>query len=129
MGCALGAAVKVSLLVLSGHHGGRVIVCAHKYPQDGLGAMKPRKEHLLKGTKNEKELLRPMEGFWTNTATEAAKQQVSFDLFLFASEYCELVTLSHLCHVTNGTLHYYRNYDPLVDSSKVKAAMMQIMTE
>lgn len=106
-----------------------MIVNAHKYPQEGLGAITPRKEHLLKGTKNEKELLRPIDGFWTNTATEAAKQQISFDLFMFASEYCELVTLSQLCHVTNGTLHYYRNYDPLIDSSKVKVSMMQITNE
>ena len=48
---------------------------------------------------------------------------------MFANEYCELVTLSQLCHVTNGTLHYYRNYDPLIDSSKVKASMMQITNE
>ncbi|KPA79601.1 putative protein transport protein Sec24C [Leptomonas pyrrhocoris] len=127
--CVLGAAVKAATLVLAGQHGGRVIMCAHRYPQRGLGCIVPREQHKLYGTDREKELLRPIEGFWTTTASEAAKQQISFDLFMFSSEYTELVTLSSVCHVTNGRVFYFKSYDPLVDNTKVTASMQQLLTE
>jgi protein transport protein SEC24 len=127
--CVLGAAVKAATLVLAGQHGGRVIMCAHRYPQRGIGNITPREQHKLYGTDREKELLRPIEGFWTSTASAAAKQQISFDLFMFSSEYAELVTLSNICHVTNGRVFLFKNYDPLVDNTKVTASMQQLLTE
>ncbi|GET89233.1 protein transport protein sec24C, putative [Leishmania tarentolae] len=127
--CVLGAAVKAATLVLAGHHGGRVIMCAGRHPQRGLGQVVLREQHKLYGTDREKELLRPIEGFWTTTATAAARQQISFDLLMFATGYCELVTLSNVCHVTNGRVFLFSNYDPLVDSTKVSASMQQLLTE
>lgn len=127
--CALGAAVKAATLVLAGQHGGRVIMCANRHPQCGVGAITPREYQKTYGTEKDKELLRPIEGFWTTTATEAAKQQISFDAFLFPTEYCELVTISHLSHVTNGRVFLFPNYDPLIDNTKVQALMTQIATE
>ncbi|KAG5502865.1 hypothetical protein JKF63_04635 [Porcisia hertigi] len=127
--CVLGAAVKAATLVLAGQHGGRVIMCASRPPQRGVGKVALREQHKLYGTDREKELLRPIEGFWTTTAAAAAKQQISFDLLMFASRYCELVTLSNLCHVTNGRVFLFSNYDPLVDSTKVSASMLQLLTE
>ncbi|CBZ27704.1 putative protein transport protein Sec24C [Leishmania mexicana MHOM/GT/2001/U1103] len=127
--CALGAAVKAATLVLAGQHGGRVIMCASRHPQRGIGQIVLREQHKLYGTDREKELLRPIEGFWTTTATAAARQQISFDLFMFATGYCELVTLSNVCHVTNGRVFLFSNYDPLVDNTKVSASMQQLLTE
>ncbi|KPI87259.1 putative protein transport protein Sec24C [Leptomonas seymouri] len=127
--CVLGAAVKAATLVLAGQHGGRVIICAHRYPQRGIGSIVPREQHKLYGSDREKELLRPIEGFWTTTASAAAKQQISFDLFMFSSEYAELVTLSNICHVTNGRVFLFKSYDSLVDNTKVAASMRQLLTE
>ncbi|XQJ27600.1 protein transport protein Sec24C, putative [Leishmania guyanensis] len=127
--CVLGAAVKAATLVLAGQHGGRVIMCAGRHPQRGIGHIVLREQHKLYGTDREKELLRPIEGFWTTTAAVAARQQISFDLFMFATGYCELVTLSNVCHVTNGRVLLFNNYDPLVDNTKVSASMQQLLTE
>ncbi|KAG5477535.1 hypothetical protein CUR178_05240 [Leishmania enriettii] len=127
--CVLGAAVKAATLVLAGQHGGRVIMCASRHPQRGIGHIVLREQHKLYGTDREKELLRPIEGFWTATASSAARQQISFDLFMFATGYCELVTLSNVCHVTNGRVFLFSNYDPLVDNTKVSASMQQLLTE
>lgn len=127
--CALGAAVRAATLVLAGQHGGRVIICAHRYPQRGVGSITAREQHKLYGSEQEKELLRPIDGFWTTTASAAAKQQISFDLFMFSSEYTELVTVSNICHVTNGRVFLFKNYDPLVDNTKVTASMQQLLTE
>ncbi|KAK7200319.1 protein transport protein Sec24C [Novymonas esmeraldas] len=127
--CVVGAAVKAATLVLAGQHGGRVVVCAGRHPQRGMGTVVLREQHKLYGTDREKELLRPIEGFWTTTAAAAATQQISFDLFMFATGYCELVTLSNLCHVTNGRVFLFNNYDTLVDNTKVNASMQQLLTE
>ncbi|KAG5477269.1 hypothetical protein LSCM4_04487 [Leishmania orientalis] len=127
--CVLGAAVKAATLVLAGQHGGRVIMCASRHPQRGMGHIVLREQHKLYGTDREKELLRPIEGFWTATASSAARQQISFDLFMFATGYCELVTLSNVCHVTNGRVFLFSNYDSLVDNTKVSASMQQLLTE
>ncbi|EPY23169.1 protein transport protein SEC24 [Strigomonas culicis] len=127
--CVVGAAVKVATLVLSGLGGGRVIVSTHGLPSRGVGVLKPREQHKLYGTEKEKELLRPMEGFWSALATDAAKQGIAFDLFVFCGEYCELVTLSALSHVTNGRVFHFSKYDPMIDSTKVQAQLLQLMTE
>ncbi|CCW70938.1 unnamed protein product [Phytomonas sp. Hart1] len=128
-GCVVGAAVQAAMFVLAGQHGGRVILCAHQYPPTGLGAITPREQFKLANVENEKELLRPIEGFWKTTAVAAARQQISFDLFLFFNNYCELVTLSYLAHLTNGGVHLFSNYDPDVDGTKVRALMEQIAAD
>lgn len=127
--CALGAAVQAALLVFAGQHGGRVVMCGHRYPQRGVGAITPRQQHLLYGTPKEKEIFRPIEGFWTTKALEAAKQQVSFDLFMFSSEYCELVTLSQVCHITNGKVHLFQHFDAQLDYHKLAALLREVTTE
>lgn len=129
VGCAVGAAVQVATLVFAGQHGGRAVIAAHSHPQTGVGAVKLRDQHKLYGTDREKELMRPIEGFWTTTAIEAAKQQISFDLFIFPTEYCELVTMLQLSRMTNGRAFLFPNYDPQVDGTKVKALMGQVATE
>ncbi|ORC85753.1 putative protein transport protein Sec24C [Trypanosoma theileri] len=126
---ALGAAVQVAMLVLAGQHGGHVVVSAHKAPQCGIGAIKLREQHTLYGTDKEKELLRPIEGFWKTTATTCAKQQISFDLHMFADQYCELVTLSQPCHLSNGRVHLFPNYDRETDATKVQAVLDQVLLE
>ncbi|AAZ10156.1 protein transport protein Sec24C, putative [Trypanosoma brucei brucei TREU927] len=128
-GCVLGAAVEVAKLVLSGQHGGRVIITAHKAPQNGIGAIKPREQHVLYGTEKEKELLRPLDGYWQTIATTCAKEQISLDLHMFADEYCELVTLSHPCHVTNGRVHLFSNYDSQTDAVELQAVLDQALLE
>ncbi|KEG06012.1 protein transport protein Sec24C [Trypanosoma grayi] len=126
---AMGAAVQVAMLVLAGQHGGHVVVSAHRAPQCGVGAIKLREQHTLYGTDKEKDLLRPIDGFWKTTATACAKQQISFDLHMFADEYCELVTLSQPCHVSNGRVHLFANYDRETDATRVQAALDQTLLE
>ncbi|PWV05149.1 putative protein transport protein Sec24C [Trypanosoma cruzi] len=125
----MGAAVHAATLVLAGQHGGHVILCGHKAPQRGIGALKLREQHLLYGTDKEKDLLRPIEGFWRTTATACAKQQISFDLHMFADQYCELVTISQPCHLSNGRVHLFSNYDRETDATKVQAVMNQALLE
>nr|CCC89628.1 unnamed protein product [Trypanosoma congolense IL3000] len=127
--CAVGAAVQVAKLVLSKQHGGRVIVTAHKAPSVGVGAVKLREQHALYGTDKEKELLRPLDGFWKSTAVSYAKDQISVDLHMFADGYCELVTLSHVCHVTNGRVHLFADYDGQSDATEVQAVLDQALLE
>ncbi|KAG8347722.1 Sec23 Sec24 zinc finger Sec23 Sec24 trunk domain [Trypanosoma vivax] len=126
---AMGAAMQVARLVLTGQHGGRIIITAHKAPQRGIGTIDLRQQHLIYGTSKEKELLRPMEGFWKVIAVACAKDQISCDMHMFADEYCELVTLAQPCHLTNGRLHLFSNYDSHTDATKVRAVLDQVLLE
>ena len=72
---------------------------------------------------NEKELLRPIEGFWPTTAIECAKKQISFDLLMFPTNYCELITLGQLCHLTNGIQSVYFNYSPQNDALRLEVSL------
>lgn len=120
--CCLGAAVKVASLILS-ETGGRVILTGHKAPPSGIGAIKLREQHKLYGTDKEKELLKPIDGYWTSSAVECAKKQISFDVFMFADEYCELITVGQLCHLTNGSQNLFVNYNCAEDRLRLQAAL------
>lgn len=119
----IGAAVKVANLILA-ETGGRVVITGHKIPTIGAGAItKPREQHKIYGTEKEKDLLRPLDGFWTSTALESAKRQISFDLLMFSDAYCELVTLGQICHITNGAQHLFINYNGAEDRPRLQAAL------
>ena len=120
--CAVGAVVKVCSLILSSS-GGKVILTASKIPGLGVGAIKPREHHKLYGTDQEKELLKPIDGFWPQTAIECAKKQISFDLMLFPSDYCEVATLGQICHLTCGIQTLFVNYDSRDDQLRLKVAL------
>jgi protein transport protein SEC24 len=89
----------------------------------GIGAIKPREQHKLYGTEKEKDLLRPIEGFWSTIAVESAKKQISVDLFMFPEDYCELVTLGQVCHLTNGSQYLFVNFTNDQDRLRLQAAL------
>jgi protein transport protein SEC24 len=101
-----------------------VIVTASKIPSLGIGVIKqPRPVQKLYGTDNEKELYKPIDGFWPQTAIECAKNQISFDLMMFPTDYCELMTLGQICHLTNGLQSCFINYSSAQDQMRLKAAL------
>ncbi|PWU83975.1 putative protein transport protein Sec24C [Trypanosoma cruzi] len=71
----------------------------------------------------------PLKDFGEQPLRHALKQQISFDLHMFADQYCELVTISQPCHLSNGRVHLFSNYDRETDATKVQAVMNQALLE
>lgn len=124
----VGSALKAAQIILA-ESGGRVVTFCTSHPKVGMGAIKPREEHKLYGTDNEKQLYAPLEGFWTSLASTCAKTQVCVDLFCFAyTHYCELVTLGHVCHTTGGQQHLFMNFQQQKDYERLNHALTRNMT-
>lgn len=126
--CALGAVVKVSSLILS-ETGGKVIITASALPKSGAGAIKEREVYKLYGTEAEKQLFKPIEGFWPSISIECAKKAISFDLLMFPTKYCELMTIGQICHLTNGSQHLFLNYSGQHDQHRLQAALERSLIE
>jgi protein transport protein SEC24 len=119
-GCCFGIALDVAREILSG--GGRIVsFCAH-LPDVGKGKVIPRDDKSY-GTRNERDLFGPQEGFWKTLADACAKQQVSVDMFLFNNKFIEAATLGYVTTKTCGSLFLYRN-----DMSALRGDLTRVLT-
>ena len=103
---ALGAAVRCSQLILN-HSGGHVVVCATNGCSHGIGQITPREENTLMGKCDDKGVLNAganASAWWTETATEAAKRGISFDMLFLndKTNFLEMNTLTQLAHFSSG---------------------------
>lgn len=100
-------------LKLIGGTGGRVTVFNTSIPSVGPGALECRETH-EDLTKPEAEHLRPASDFYRTIALDFVAAQISVDLFMLNSNYCDIATISGVARFSGGGVYHYPNfhYDP-----------------
>lgn len=105
-GSALGAALQAAYKLIS-PIGGKIMVLTASLPSVGPGALKNREDPKLLGTAKESTLLAAASSFYKTFPIDCSRSQVSVDMFLFASSYTDVATLSCLPRYTGGQTFFY----------------------
>jgi len=124
----LGPALKAAFTVTK-HIGGKMLVFQATLPTLGDGALKPRENYRLMGTKDEVQLLNPQMMWYKETAVEISRSQISVDLFLFPYTYIDSAALAELPKITAGTLRTYAGFDPVRDGPTFEADLTRRLTQ
>ncbi|GAA6015411.1 hypothetical protein JCM10207_008977, partial [Rhodosporidiobolus poonsookiae] len=120
-GNALGAGLQAAFKLIS-HVGGKVICLSASLPNMGPGALKNREDSKILGTSKESTLLQAQTGWYKNFAIECSRSQVSVDMWLFASAYTDVATLSGLPRYTGGQTYYYPSFNAARSEDALKFA-------
>jgi protein transport protein SEC24 len=73
------------------------VVLSASLPSLGPGALKNREDPKVFGTAKESALLQTATSFYKLFAIDCSKAQISVDMWLFASAYTDVATLSRSC--------------------------------
>ncbi|GAA5821474.1 hypothetical protein JCM3770_000918 [Rhodotorula araucariae] len=120
-GNALGAGLQAAFKLIS-HVGGKVVALSASLPNLGPGALKPREDSKILGTPKESTLLQAQTGWYKSFAIECSRSQVSVDMWLFASAYTDVATLSGLPRYTGGQTYYYPSFNAARSEDALKFA-------
>jgi len=99
--------------------GGRVLMFTTQAPVAGVGKIKRRDDYKLSGTDKEKTLYVSQSDDYNTWAKRCLEKRVSLDLFCFAPEYFDLVTIGQVSGATGGNIYYYPNYKPTLDGERL----------
>ncbi|KAL5621400.1 hypothetical protein BROUX41_006300 [Berkeleyomyces rouxiae] len=91
--------------------GGKLVVLSASLPNLGTGKLEMREDKKLLGTSKETGLLQTSNSFYKSFAVECSKSQVSVDMFLFASQYQDVASLSNLPRYTGGQTWFYPGWN------------------
>ncbi|ODV65135.1 protein transport protein SEC24 [Hyphopichia burtonii NRRL Y-1933] len=103
---ALGPALKAGHKMISSI-GGKLICFAATLPNLGEGKLSIRDESQSGKQKESQVLLNAADKFYKSFAVDCNSVQVTVDLFLTATKYQDVATLSNLPRFTAGQTHYY----------------------
>ena len=109
-GSCMGSALKAAKNLISAI-GGKVVVLTGTLPNVGDGELKMREDKKLLGTSKEGSLLQTANNFYKSFAVDCSKVQVSVDMFLFASTYQDVASLSCLPRYTGGQTYFYPGWN------------------
>ncbi|XP_072941017.1 protein transport protein Sec24A [Epargyreus clarus] len=101
---ALGAALQAAYKLIA-PTGGRITVFQTCLPNIGPGALQSREDPNARSSK-EVAHLNPATDFYKRLALDCSGAQVSVDLFLLSSQYCDLATLSGMSKFSAGTVYH-----------------------
>ncbi|KAH9286610.1 Protein transport protein Sec24B [Echinococcus granulosus] len=102
----LGFVLQTALKLIGGT-GGRVTVFNTSIPSVGPGALECRETH-EDLTKPEAEHLRPASDFYRTIALDFVAAQISVDLFMLNSNYCDIATISGVARFSGGGVDLLR---------------------
>ncbi|KAI5963691.1 SEC24 [Candida pseudojiufengensis] len=119
-GFALGPALKAGHKLIS-NVGGKLVCFTASLPNIGEGKLTVRDEASVAGkAKEAKALLTSADSFYKSFAVNCNSSQVTVDLFLTASAYQDVATLSNLPRYTAGQTHYYPSWSSNRDEDITK---------
>ena len=115
-----GAAIQASIEALKIVGGGRLLAFISSLPHKGSLALRPRESGKPPSEKEALDIMAPVaEGKkYSSLAIEAAKYQVSIDIFALTKGYIDLATLSILSRQTSGFVYRYSPFSYQADSSR-----------
>jgi len=122
LGPALNAAKKVIQ-----HMGGKIVLFVSSLPQIGEGALKNRDNPRLLGTDKEHTLLNAEEQWYKTNAIDLSRLQICVDTFMFAPQYTDMATISHLSKFTAGNTYYYPSFSYTRDGKKFEAELKHVL--
>jgi protein transport protein SEC24 len=102
--------------------GGKVVGLLSSLPNIGEGALQQRDDQKLYGTPKEASLMQPFTNFYKLLATEATKNQVAVDLFLFPSSFIDVASVSCISKYTGGQLFMYPGFNAARAEDAIKFA-------
>ncbi|KAI9735888.1 MAG: COPII subunit [Cirrosporium novae-zelandiae] len=105
-GSCMGSALRAGHKLLS-PVGGKICVLSASLPNIGYAKLDMREDKKMLGTNKEGGLLQTASSFYKSFAVECSKAQISIDMFLFASQYQDVATLSNLPRYTGGQTYFY----------------------
>jgi protein transport protein SEC24 len=117
MGSALQAGHKLISAI-----GGKMVVLTATLPNIGVGKLEVREDKKVLGTSKEGSLLQTGNSFYKSFAVECSKNQVSVDMFLFASGYQDVASLSNLPRYTGGQTWLYPGWNATRGEDAIKFA-------
>lgn len=120
-GSAMGAALQAAYKLVS-PIGGKIITLTASLPSVGPGALKVREDPKLLGTSKESSLLGAASTFYKTFPIDCSRSQVSVDMFLFASGYTDVATLSCLPRYTGGQTYFYKGFSAARSEDALKFA-------
>lgn len=120
-GSAMGAALQAAYKLVS-PIGGKIVTLTASLPSVGPGALKVREEAKLLGTPKESSLLGAASSFYKTFPIDCSRSQVSVDMFLFASGYTDVATLSCLPRYTGGQTYFYPGFHAARSEDALKFA-------
>ncbi|XP_029303141.1 protein transport protein Sec24A isoform X2 [Cottoperca gobio] len=106
---ALGSALQAAFKLLS-PTGGRMTIFQTQLPNLGVGALQSREDPNLRASAKDIQHLSPATDFYKKLALDCSGQQVSVDLFLLSSQYCDLASLGCISRYSAGSVYYYPSY-------------------
>lgn len=118
---AMGPALQAGYKLIS-PIGGKLMVLSASLPTLGAGSLKDRDDPKLFGTSKESNLLQPASPFYKTFAIDCSRSQVSVDMFLFASGYQDVATLSCLPRYTAGQTYFYPAFNAARSEDALKFA-------
>ena len=110
VGSAMGAALQAAYKLIS-PTGGKIMCLTACLPSLGPGALKNRDDPKLLGTSKESSLLGAASTFYKTFPIDCSRAQVSVDMWLFASAYTDVATLSCLPRYTGGQTYFYPGFN------------------
>jgi protein transport protein SEC24 len=120
-GSAMGAALQAAYKLIS-PLGGKIMTLTATLPSVGPGALKAREDPKLLGTNKESTLLGAASSFYKTFPIDCSRSQVSVDMFLFASGYADVATLSCLPRYTGGQTYFYKGFSAARSEDALKFA-------
>ncbi|KAF8524356.1 protein transporter SEC24 [Hysterangium stoloniferum] len=121
VGSAMGPALQAGFKMIQSI-GGKLMVLSASLPTLGAGALKSREDPKILGTSKESSLLQAASPFYKTFAIECSRAQVSVDMFLFASGYTDIASLSCLPHYTSGQTYFYPAFNAARSEDALKFA-------
>ncbi|XP_037605125.1 protein transport protein Sec24A isoform X1 [Sebastes umbrosus] len=106
---ALGSALQAAFKLLS-PTGGRMSIFQTQLPNLGVGALQSREDPNQRASAKDVQHLSPATDFYKKLALDCSGQQVSVDLFLLSSRYCDLASLGCISRYSAGSVYYYPSY-------------------
>ncbi|CBY14315.1 unnamed protein product [Oikopleura dioica] len=75
------------------------------------GKLQNRDDRKLVGTDKEKFLFQAADKIYEKVGKDLVAASTSVELFLFPSQYVDVASMAHVCHLTGGTLYRYPFFD------------------
>lgn len=128
-----GAAMAAGMQLLE-NQGGRVAVFSSSLCSQGVGILQSRNDSKIYNTDSEKELYNhtTQHTFFTDLATSALQQNVTFDLYFgvnSGSESIDLASISQAAKLTGGDVLYLYKFNPARNGEKLYFELFRNLTK
>jgi protein transport protein SEC24 len=92
------------------------------------GKLQNRDDRKLIGTDKEKFLFQPADKIYEKVGKDLVASSASVELFLCPSQYTDVASMAHVCHLTGGTCYRYPFFSPDKDQTQFTSDLRRALT-